>query len=262
MYLRDTLLRCAWAGFYLPFWSQEVLDGAIRNLTIREKMPSEKARQLEAKIKAAFPESMIQVPDGLADVMTNHPGDRHVVAAAVTARANIIVTSNLKHFKDKDLKPWNIEAQSPDEFLTDLYNTHQDQIVEVLQRQSQGLEKPPLNLVELLGLLSKEIPVFTNNILLHEYSQSIYQTTNKALNLFGRQGREGGRYLEGERYRLSQNMGILTITAKNNRGKILQFEKGRIQGNLSSADVEAFPKFAQTLEQELETYKIQKSEIL
>jgi predicted nucleic acid-binding protein len=46
---------------------------------------------------------MVEVPEGLAKVMTNHPGDRHVLAAAVTAKADIIVTSNLKHFKPKDL---------------------------------------------------------------------------------------------------------------------------------------------------------------
>ncbi|AUB37245.1 hypothetical protein COO91_03183 [Nostoc flagelliforme CCNUN1] len=35
MYLRDILLRCARAGCYLPYWSQEILDGATRNLELQ-----------------------------------------------------------------------------------------------------------------------------------------------------------------------------------------------------------------------------------
>lgn len=39
-------------------------------------------------------------------LMTNHPGDRHVLAAAVTIKADVIVTSNLMHFQEKDLVFW------------------------------------------------------------------------------------------------------------------------------------------------------------
>ncbi|WP_265271505.1 hypothetical protein [Nostoc sp. KVJ3] len=71
---------------------------------------------------------------------------------------------------------------------------------------------------------------------------------------------EGGLYFEGERYRLWQNRGILTITAKNNRGEILRVENGKIQGSLLSEDIKAFQIFEQSLETELEQAKIQKSQ--
>jgi hypothetical protein len=53
--------------------------------------------------------------------MTNDPGDRHVLAAAVFAGASLIVTFNLKDFSEKALAPWQIEAQHPDTFLCTLY---------------------------------------------------------------------------------------------------------------------------------------------
>lgn len=162
MYLRDTLLCASEAGFYLPFWSQEILDGATRNLVSTGRMSLEKAIKLETRIKVHFPEAIVDVPDELIGFMTNHPGDRHVLAAAVKARADIIVTSNLKHFQDKDLAPWNVQAQSPDEFLTYLYDLNPEKMVQVLRRQSQGLKNPPLDFLALLDLLSREVPGFTS----------------------------------------------------------------------------------------------------
>ncbi|MEH1976357.1 MAG: hypothetical protein V7L02_24695 [Nostoc sp.] len=107
------------AGLYVPHWSQEILDGATRNLVNTSRLTTTQAMRLEARIKEAFPAALIVITDSIVQLMTNHPGDRHVLAAGVVAKANIIVTSNLKHFQDQDLAPWQIEAKSPDEFLTD-----------------------------------------------------------------------------------------------------------------------------------------------
>lgn len=261
MYLRDTLLRTAEAGLYQPYWSQEILDGATRNLVSEGTMAAERAMNLETRIKEAFAEAMVEVPEGLAKVMTNHSGDRHVLAAAVTAKADIIVTSNLKHFKPKDLAPWNIKAQSPDDFLTHLYDLYPDTMVEVLRRQSQVLKKPPMTVAELLALLSKrDAPKFASNVLFYEYSLGIVQITKKALNKFGRKALEGGRCFEGERYRLWQQGETVTITTKDNRGEILRVQNGEIEGNLSFEDIEAFQIFDHSLEQELaQTRNIQQS---
>lgn len=58
--------------------------------------------------------------------MTNDPGDRHVIAAAVKCGAEAIVTFNLRHFPDAALDTWNIEAQHPDEFLVHLDHLNPD----------------------------------------------------------------------------------------------------------------------------------------
>ncbi|WP_341872040.1 PIN domain-containing protein [Methylosinus trichosporium] len=43
--------------------------------------------------------------------------DRHVLAAAIVGRCDVIVTQNLKHFPETALAPLDIDAQHPDEFL-------------------------------------------------------------------------------------------------------------------------------------------------
>ena len=84
------------------------------------------------------------------------------------------------------------------------------------------------------------------------------QTAKKVLNILGIVAPEGGLYYEGTRYRLWQKGEILTITAKDNRDEILRLENGEIGGYLSSADVEAFQIFEQSLETQLEKAKRQK----
>lgn len=168
MYLRDTLLSTADEDLYLPYWSQKILDEVIGNLVKGGTLSQEKAKNLERTIKIAFPEAMVEVPVGLEEAMTNDPKDRHVLAAAVTAGADIIVTNNLKDFRENDLAPWNIIAQSPDEFLSDLLDEYPDSIVDLLQQQSQKYKNPPKTFTELINFLGKKAgtPKFASNILL------------------------------------------------------------------------------------------------
>ncbi len=168
MYLRDTLLSTADEDLYLPYWSQKIIDEVIGNLVKGGTLSQEKAKNLERTIKIAFPEAMVEVPVALEQAMTNEPKDRHVLAAAVTAGADIIVTNNLKDFRENDLAPWNIIAQSPDEFLSDLLDEYPDSIVDLLQQQSQKYKNPPKTFTELINFLREKAgtPKFASNILL------------------------------------------------------------------------------------------------
>lgn len=168
MYLRDTLLSTADEDLYLPYWSQKIIDEVIGNLVKGGTLSQEKAKNLERTIKIAFPEAMVEVAVALEQAMTNDPKDRHVLAAAVTAGADIIVTNNLKDFRENDLAPWNIIAQSPDEFLSDLLDEYPDSIVDLLQQQSQKYKNPPKTFTELINFLAEKAgtPKFASNILL------------------------------------------------------------------------------------------------
>ncbi|WP_225893912.1 hypothetical protein [Atlanticothrix silvestris] len=100
--------------------------------------------------------------------MTNDSKDRHVLAAAIIAKADIIVTNNIKDFNAKALTPLNIKVQSPDNFLSGLFDKNPEEMVQVVRGQSQKYKKSPRTFIELLELLSKQIPEFTTKVLCHE----------------------------------------------------------------------------------------------
>lgn len=164
MSIRDTLLRAAEAGLYRVHWCQNILEGATRNLVKDGRMTQEQAAHLEEQMNLAFPEAMIEVPELLLPCMDNHPGDRHVVAAALIAKAHVIVTDNLKHFPAASLEQFRLEAQSADLFLTHLYHLFPESMVQVLQAQVKGMKRNPMSLPELLELLRQQVPTFIEQI--------------------------------------------------------------------------------------------------
>lgn len=162
--LRDTLLRAAGEGFFQLYWSKEILDETTRNLVGTGRMTNEQSQYLRECMEDAFPEAEVTGYEALIDAMPNHPKDRHVAAAAVKIGAQVIVTSNIKDF---DELPDGIEAQSPDEFLSNLFDLDPDGIVELLQAQAGALRNPPFTFAELLGGLAKTVPEFVRSASMH-----------------------------------------------------------------------------------------------
>lgn len=156
--LRSTLLRAAAADLYRPHWSAHILDEVERNLaTITDRA---RARQTVSWLLVAFPEAQVRRYVHLVPSMPNHIEDRHVLAAAVAAGAQTIVTTNLRDFPLASLAPFAIDVQSPDAFLCNLADLALDRLREVIQQQAAALRHPPLTVDELLDKLAVHTPQF------------------------------------------------------------------------------------------------------
>jgi predicted nucleic acid-binding protein len=103
--LSDTLFRAAETGLYQVYFSARILDEATRNRVKRGSMSSTGADRFQKILCEAFPESIVTATAAFENVLTNHPNDRHVLAAAIQAKADVIVTSNLKDFPAAALAP-------------------------------------------------------------------------------------------------------------------------------------------------------------
>ena len=83
------------------------------------------------------------------------PGDRHIVAAAISIQADVIVIANLKDFPPDYLALFNIEVQHPDEFISHLIDLNPQKANEAFARQVSMLKNPPKTKEDVLGYLKK-----------------------------------------------------------------------------------------------------------
>jgi hypothetical protein len=81
------------------------------------------------------------------------PNDRHVLAAAIKGRSDLIVTSNIRHFPSSSLQLWGIEAQHPDEFLTNQFHLSQPVFLQAVRTVRLRLKNPPKSVDDYLDTL-------------------------------------------------------------------------------------------------------------
>lgn len=84
------------------------------------------------------------------------PDDRHVVAAAIHARADAIVTFNLKDFPQEQLGQYNLEAIHPDEFIQLQYGLNEAAVVIAAQSCCARLKNPLKTSDEYLDILQAQ----------------------------------------------------------------------------------------------------------
>jgi predicted nucleic acid-binding protein len=162
--LCDFLLRAADAYLYQVRWTEDILDEVQRTLTGDLRRSAAQARRRIEAMKRAFPDAMITSHRHLIDTMTNSPKDRHVVAAAVEAGAQIIATSNLRDFPAESLSQYEIVAESPDEFLLRLLGQDTDAVVTIVRQQATGLRSPPMSPFDVLTALAPHAPRFAGQV--------------------------------------------------------------------------------------------------
>ena len=160
--LRDLLLEAAHNHLYRVHWSARILEDTVRNLLADGRTTQQQAARFSAEMERVFPEALVEPPPGLADHLGCDPGDRHVLAAAIAAKAEAIVTLNLRHFPTEVLAPLGIEAVTPDQFLCNLLDLDSGSIHGCLQAMAARQRNPTRNVQALLQILSRQAPTFAS----------------------------------------------------------------------------------------------------
>ena len=84
------------------------------------------------------------------------PGDHHVLASAIKAQVEIIVTYNLKDFPRETVSKYGIEAQHPDEFIMNLFELSTEDVCIAIRRHRVSLKNPPKNIEQYLATLERQ----------------------------------------------------------------------------------------------------------
>lgn len=155
--LRDYLLHLANLEMYKPKWTKIIQEEWIRNLLInRTDLRRENLEKTRNAMNSAFPDSNItNYEEIIKSLSLPDINDRHILAAAIRINANVIVTFNLKDFPVDYLKPYDIEAQHPDEFITNLITLDKSKSLQALKNQVRSLKNPPKSIDDVLQTLEK-----------------------------------------------------------------------------------------------------------
>lgn len=155
--LRDILLRLALADVYRVKWTADIHEEWMRNLAInRPDLSKASIERLRDKMDAHVRDAVVENYSSLIPGLTLPDlTDRHVLAAAIVGRADLIVTYNLTDFPSAALNPYGIEAQHPDEFLRHQFDLAPDHVLTVVRDLRRGLKSPPLSADDYLNTLER-----------------------------------------------------------------------------------------------------------
>ncbi|MCA0451275.1 MAG: PIN domain-containing protein [Proteobacteria bacterium] len=154
--LRDILLQLATANLFRARWTNRIHDEWIRNLlAARLDLTPDQLVRTRALMDRTVPESLIEGFDHLIPTIAlPDPDDRHVVAAAVHARADAIVTFNLKDFPAATLARLHLEAIHPDDFINFQIDLDEAKVVVAAQKCRARLKQPPKSAKDYLDTLA------------------------------------------------------------------------------------------------------------
>lgn len=166
-YLCDTLLRLAEAETFRPLWSAEILAELDRNLRKRG-IPSRSVEWRISEMRRVFPHAEVTGYEPLVGSMTCDEKDRHVLAAAVRARAEVLVTFNVRDFPAETTAAYDVEVVDTDGFLLDQLDLYPGLVMGALHQQANAYKRPETALPDLLSRLAASgVPRFATEARRH-----------------------------------------------------------------------------------------------
>lgn len=156
--IRNLLMHLALTGLFRAKWSADIHEEWMSNLL--KNRPDLTRVQLERTRMLMDKHAVDALVNGYEDLIPGlqlpDPDDRHVLAAAIRGRADVIVTMNLRDFPADILNPLGIEVQHPDEFILHLLDLAPGAVMAAAQTHRQSLKNPAKTVDEYLETLERQ----------------------------------------------------------------------------------------------------------
>jgi len=160
--LRDFLLRLATAGLFAAKWTDRIHDEWTSNVLRDRPELEHKLRRTRILMNESVPDCLV---DGYKSLETGlelpDDNDRHVLAAAIRAGAQSIITFNLRDFPEHALSPYDIEAIHPDTFTEQQLDLNEGKVLVTAKAHRAALRNPPKDVDAYLETLSAQGLVVT-----------------------------------------------------------------------------------------------------
>ncbi len=146
MVATDVLLRLAERELYRPVWSHRILaEAQCTVLKLHPDLDETRIARRFAAMNVAFEDALVDGSEHLeTSIVLPDPDDRHVVARAVAAGADAIITNNVADFPATAIAPFNLEIIRLDDFLLDLIDHVPEEVVVVIRELARDAAHPPL----------------------------------------------------------------------------------------------------------------------
>jgi predicted nucleic acid-binding protein len=156
--LRDILLQIAVEDLFQPKWTEKIheewIEALLRNEPHRARKDLERTRML---MENSVVDALVDGYEALMEGLTlPDPNDRHVLAAAITGRCDLIITQNLSDFPPHILTSYGVQAKHPDEFLLELLEDKEDRFCLAVHKVRMRLKNPPYTPENYLEILRRQ----------------------------------------------------------------------------------------------------------
>jgi predicted nucleic acid-binding protein len=155
--LTSLLLELAEARLYRPAWSAAIHTEWQRSvLAARPGTDPALLERRRAAMDEAVPDACVSGYMPLIAALTlPDPDDRHVLAVAIRAKAQVIVTFNESDFPAATLAGFDLAAQHPDVFLRHLIDLAPAVVRARVEQMLQGWQRPPNTPEDFIGALER-----------------------------------------------------------------------------------------------------------
>ncbi|MGE4995773.1 PIN domain-containing protein [Yersinia enterocolitica] len=153
--LRDLLMHLGIEGLFQPKWTEQIQNEWQRNLLInRPDIDCSQLKRTNMLMNKALPDANVTDYETIINGLElPDPDDRHVLAAAIKSKSEVIVTANLKDFPEEYLRQFDVEAIHPDEFIFDLLDLNAALVLRAVRAARSKMQKPPKSVDEYLDCL-------------------------------------------------------------------------------------------------------------
>ncbi len=156
--LRDLLVELAITDQFRAKWSamihEEWITAALRERKDLKRSSLERTRALmDQHVEDSI---VMDFEDLIPSLRLPDPKDRHVLAAAICGRADVIVTYNLKDFPAAVLSRFRIEAQHPDQFIGHLADLAPQVVCHAARTVRHRLKNPPKTVADYIACLRQQ----------------------------------------------------------------------------------------------------------
>lgn len=154
-FLRDLLMRLATTDLFRAKWTDDIHKEWIKAvLKNQPDIPHAKLARVRQLMDEHVLDALVTDYESLIPRLNlPDPGDRHVLAAAVRAKADLIITFNLRDFPDEILQGHGIAACHPDDFIADLYDLDPVTVCAAARQHRTSLRNPAMTAEQYLEKL-------------------------------------------------------------------------------------------------------------